>query len=165
MDLKQLMRLKAAGGGSGGGFRFGYMLSAFTAGVGSGSAKCVRIVSGQGAYAGCYGTEKTDNPIYNNTDDGKTYYPILTKGATKLAFDVPADVKVTVFFVNSKQKSDTYNAAAWVDGDASAYDSNVPNGPREVTVPEGADAFTFSLYYRNNTVTDEIMQSVTVTKG
>ena len=142
---------------------FNYKLSAFTAGVGNGSSKCVRIISGQGAYAGCYGKKMTDNPIYNNVGDGETYYPILLDGATRLSFTVPDAVKVTVFFVNTQQKADTYNAAAWVDGDASAYDANVPNGSREVDVPVGADGFTFSLYYKSNTITDALVQSITVT--
>jgi len=164
MNWKQLLKLKAAGAGKGGGaIEFGYMLSAFTNGSGSGTAKHVAISGGQGAYAGGFGTKATDNIVRNATEDGKTYYPILLKGASKLAFDVPADVKVTVFFVDSKTKADTYNAAKWIGGDSSAYDSSVDNGPREVTVPEGADAFTFSIYYKSHTVTDEIMQSVKIT--
>lgn len=165
MNLKQLLHLKAASGKQETGFTFDYMLSAFTAGVGSGSAKCVRVVSGQAAYAGCYGTKATTNPIYNNTGDSEVYYPILLNGAKKLSFQAPESVKVTVFFVNTAQRCETYNAAAWVDGDASAYDSSVPNGNREVNVPEGADAFTFSVYYKSNTVTDEVMSTISVAKG
>lgn len=164
MNLKELLFFNAASGGGGSpDIPFAYMLSGFTNGSGSGAQKHIAISTGQGAYAAGYGTIETDYPIRNATSDGKTYYPILTKGASKLSFTVPDDIKVTVFFCDSKTKADAFDAAAWIAGDASAYDANVPNGNREVDVPEGADAFTFSVYYKSHTVTDEIMNGITVT--
>ena len=162
MNLKQLMMLKAASGGGSSGIKYAYSLSAFVSGSGSGSAKHVAYSSGQTAYAGCYGTKPTTYTLRNASGDGQTYYPILLNGATRLYFDVLSGMKVTVFFVDSTTKADTYDAAKFISGDANAYDSSVPNGPRVVDVPEGADAYAFSIYYKSTVITDEMMDNISV---
>jgi len=164
VNLKKLMFMKAASGGNAPTpIAFAYKLSSYTSGTGSGDSRRDQIENGNGPYAAGYGTSQTDLPIRNATGDGETYYPILLNGASKIYFDVPDNIKVTVFFVNTQEEDTTYNCAKWVGGDKNAYDSTVTNGPREVAVPEGADAFTFTLYYRSNTVTDEIASAVTIT--
>ena len=161
MNLKQLLALKASSGGSASKkISFSYSLSAYCSP--KGGKTYTSIENGTGAYAACYSLKGSDYTVYNMMGDEITKYPIMLNGAKKLAFNVPVDYKATVFFTDSKTSGlSTY--AAWVDGDNSAYDSNVPNGPREVTVPEGADSFIFSVYYKSNTLTDADMASVTVT--
>ena len=166
MNLKQLIRfVLSKGGSSPAQISFKYKLVAFC--EPGGSKTFVRVTSGSsttGAYAAGYADSGDGLLLNNNTIDGANKYPIPLKGAAKISFDVPENVKATVFFVDSKTaSSSSATLAAWVGGDNSAYDSTVENGPREVTVPEGADSFAFSLYWKNNTITDEIMASVKIT--
>ena len=164
MDLKRLMTLMKAVSGKSGPAKitFDYTLGAYCGP--KGGKTYTSCETSTGAYAAGYSKTGDGYTVYNMTGDGITKYPIPLKGAKKLSFDVPEGFKATVFFTDSAT-SGLSDYAAWVDGDNSAYDSNVQNGPREVTVPEGADSFAFSIYYKNNTLTDEDLAAVKITAG
>ena len=162
MNLKTLMTIKALAGSSGGKtIAFDYSLGAYCSP--KGGKTYTSCETGTGAYAAGYSKTGAGYTVFNMIDDGITKYPIMLNGAKKLVFDVPDDYKATVFFTDSKTAG-TATYAAWVDGDNSAYDSNVPNGKREVNVPDGADSFVFSIYYKNNTLTDEDMNAIKISR-
>ena len=101
-----------------------------------------------------------DNKNYSNK-----WAIMLSPGATKINFTIPSTFRVTVFFVNSETASAASgyeDYAAFIDGDANSYDTNVPVGNREVTIPSGADAVAFAIQNpgSGNTVTDEDMATV-----
>ena len=161
MNLKRLLKLKALSGGSAPKtINFDYSLGAFCAP--KGNKTYTSCETGTGAYAAGYAKTGSGYMVYNMIDDGIRKYPIPLNGASKLSFIVPEGCKATVFFTDSTTEGAT-TCAAWVDGDNSAYDSSVPNGNREVTVPAGADSFVFSLYYKNHTLTDDDLAAITIT--
>ena len=163
MNLKALMFFRAASGRPAPvPVAFEHLLSSYTNGKGSGADRRIALeLPNTPYYVGCFSTAEANHPIENKTGDGNRYFPILLNGIRKLVFDVPDYLKVTVFFVDTSRET-VYHYAAWVDGDANAYDADVPDGPRTVDVPEGADAFTFSVYYRSHELTEEIMGLVSV---
>jgi len=128
--------------------------------------------SGAGSYAGLCNKTGTWKNIQNDNGAtvGRYWCPIMIpNGATKLTITVPDEILVTIWLTNSETACD-YSAdhpntavfAKVISGDASQYDSSVPLGTREVTIPDGADSFVVSLRYYQNTITDAIMANVTV---
>ena len=165
MDLKRIMFLKASGAQgepSSWTMEYEYKLNSSCQWATGDIMRYLNIDNdAQGRYAGGYGASEADAIIRNRTNDGNTYYPIMLNGATKLYFDVPSPIKVTVFFGSTQTKN--YSWCGLISGDANAYDSSVAVGPREVNVPEGADCFIFSLYYPKNIMTAEIAGSTVIT--
>ena len=113
-------------------------------------------------YTASYRLEPYGYRIYNQASDGLTKYAIPTYGARKIIFDVPSGIKATVFFADVNQRITAYSYCVCVGGDANQYDPSVPNGYRVVDIPNNANGFTFSLFYRDVEITDEIMSTVSV---
>lgn len=160
MNLKQLIRFAVCSGETRELLIHKTYYSAFCEPGGSKSfVRLVQSSSTTSAYAAGYTIKQGNSlPLANSTGDGVDKYPIQLKGAKKVYFDIPDDMKATVFFVSSESASAAGRTIAdWVDGDNSAYDANVQNGPREVTVPEGADGFAFSLYWKNKQITSNVI--------
>ena len=128
--------------------------------------------TGSAPYAGLVDKDGTWKNIQNDNAAslGRYWCPIMIpSGSSKLTITVPNTIRPTIWFTDSPAACD-YSAdhsafaiyAKVISGDRNAYDSQVPLGPREVTIPEGADSFVISLQYPQNTITDEIMATVTV---
>ena len=105
--------------------------------------------------------------VANLTDASDHIYPImLSNGTSKLTFDIPSTMRVTLWLTSTTTPSSQYSYYVGViSGDASPWDSSVALGDREVTVPSGADSFIFTLQYPNNAVTDEIVAGITITES
>ena len=142
---------------------FEYKIGAYIASYGNVPYKRTSCETYNNSFACGFVTGQEYKAIQNKTSDGIDKYPIKFGSTSKIRFVVPNNLRVTVFFVDSNVSAGGY--AKWIDGDANAYDSNVPVGPREVTVPEGADSFGFSIQYPNSgTITDEIMKSIKIVR-
>lgn len=147
-----------------------YQLSAYTSGF---ARQIIQAESGTANYAGFWNANdlsSTEKKRVRSTISGITYaWPIeLSNGTSKLTFDVPSNIRATVFFVDINTGAPEYPyCAILISGDASAYDPSVAVGPREVVIPDGANAFTFTLQYpgSGNAITDEIVAGITVTES
>ena len=120
--------------------------------------------SGNVAYGALYSNVQTTKRIWCDSGSIGNVYPILLgAGASTVTITVPNTIRATAWFIDSTTAFDgTGNYATVISGDKNQYDSTVSLGPRTLTVPEGADSIMISLQYPNNTMTDEIVASVTV---
>lgn len=125
--------------------------------------------AGSGPYCAILSNTLTDKILRPGDVTPKKCPIIIGSGASKVSINVPAAIRPTVWFLDSKTACDYSKShtgyddyAKVISGDASAYDSNVPLGPRTIDIPEGADSVVFSLQYPQNTITDEIMATVSI---
>lgn len=123
-------------------------------------------------YGGAYSTESYAGTgklkMYNGYDSDDMWPIMLSNGTTQLYFDIPSEMRVTVFWADSGTPSTAdAECALFISGDSNAWDSSVSIGPRTVSVPEGADCFAFTVQYpgSGNAMTDAIMGQVTVTES
>ena len=130
----------------------------------------VRINGSDNAYAAAYSATSLTGKkmIIDQVSYQNMWAAELSPGATKINFTIPSTHRVTVFFVDENTGSSASGKEAYaqmIDGDASRGDTNVPLGDREVTIPEGANAVTFTIQYPGNTVTAETMAAITVVQS
>ena len=132
------------------------------------------LTTGSANYGCLFGGTPTKYRLENTVSSavpGDKYPIILGQGATKLTADVPSDIRITVWFIDTNtvcdyasEYSGASNFAKLISGDESEYDSTVALGDREMTVPEGANSAIFSLQKpgSGNSVTAEDIASITI---
>ena len=162
MNLKQLLFLNKAIGKSDVVADYNYTLVAYCGTSQSGDDKHVVAESSTSAYVAGYLSDGDGYRIRNASGMTGQKYPIPLNGASKVRFELPNDgIKATIFFTNSKALAYGYYAH-YVGGDPNPYSADAPNGTREIEAVEGADSFAFSLYWKNNEITDAIMDEVVI---